>query len=401
MALPRARVCALVCATALGAQRPLNLLFYGNSYSADHATVPAMVGVLAQTAGEPAPRIVARLVGGSDLRFHQTDPAQVAAIADSLPEDEEWDFVVLQGLSTEAAAATGDPAAFRAAAVGIVANVRAHSPRARAVLYQTWARARGHAWYPTVFPSPMAMHEEVRANYRRAADDIDRAFGPGTARLARVGDAVANLAFDPQLYTADLSHPARAITLVAGMAVYGALWHAPLWPLAPVFTQQTPIGRHFLGNGFPPALWAALHGHADLVRDRALRPFPGSEEDLLLLTGTASAYGPTPHATVPCGSILALAVVSPNAGYRDAAAALLLGPSGARSHPAFPELFVGHAGMLILGAQRALGDGLAMALPIPHATGSSFIVQGVALAPSLRRPNPRFTATDALEVLIR
>ena len=244
----RALIVVAALSTALAAQRPLNLLFYGNSYSVDNASVPALVAVIADAAGRTTPRVVAALVGGTDLTFHLTDPQQVAAITTSLPPGEFWDYVVIQGSSTESTH-IGNPTAFRAAAVGIVTNVRAHSPNARAVLYQTWARAYGHSFYPSGFGNPMAMHDEVRASYRSAVAGINQAFGPGVARLAPVGDAIAALAFNPALYVADLSHPRQPITLVAAMTIYGALWQDTVCPLNPDFSLQTPIGRHFIEIG--------------------------------------------------------------------------------------------------------------------------------------------------------
>jgi len=167
----------------------LNLLFYGNSYSMFNGGVPSLVAAMAKDAGEPEPNDVARLVGGQNLAFHLNDPGQAAAIQGALPPGQEWDFVVLQGFSTEATQALGDPASFRANAVSIVGNVRAHSPSAQAVLYQTWARARGHGYYlgaNPAFPSPYDMHREVEANYSLAVQDINNAFG-ARASSARAG----------------------------------------------------------------------------------------------------------------------------------------------------------------------------------------------------------------------
>ena len=42
--------------------------------------------------------------------------------------------------------------------------------KARAVLFQTWARAPGHAFYPDTFADPDAMQGEIVANYKAAAD---------------------------------------------------------------------------------------------------------------------------------------------------------------------------------------------------------------------------------------
>ena len=115
-----------------------NLLFYGNSYSLRNGTVANMVQLIAIQSGRPTPTIVKRFAGGQDLDYHANNPGQVAAISNALPNNQDWDFVVMQGQSTEATQALGDPADFRANAAAIMGNVRNHSPSVKAVLYQTW-----------------------------------------------------------------------------------------------------------------------------------------------------------------------------------------------------------------------------------------------------------------------
>ncbi len=396
--LRRALVAALALSGPLAAQRPLNLLFYGNSYSADNASVPALVGVIASAAGQATPRIVPRLAGGMNLTFHFTDPAQVAAITTSLPVSEFWDYVVIQGMSTEATH-LGNPTTFRAAALGIVQNVRAHSPAAKAVLYQTWARAYGHTFYPGAFANPMAMQNEVRVSYQLAVDDINQAFGPGTARLARVGEAMAALAFSPSLYVSDLSHPRQPITLVAGMTIYTALWQDALCGLNPEFTQQTPIGRHFIGNGFTAQMWNDMRGYADLVAERSLRRFPGSGDDLVLRAGTGTSLLPCARIDVPVGGNLRLEEITPNWTYNNVTAGLVLDLVPVSPSPSFPELFVGHGRPVVLAITASLSNRLSLTVPIPmEVSGNSLIVQGIVLGPSTRTRNPLFCTSDGIEV---
>jgi hypothetical protein len=278
--LMRSLVVSLALAVAslnATAQRPLNLLFYGNSYSLDNGTVPAMVRAIAAQAGHPSPRIVPRLFGGTNLAYHRTDPAQVAAISNSLPAGEHWDFVVIQGLSVEATINQGDPAAFRANALGVVANVRAHSPAARAVLYQTWARGPGHPFYPAAFPNVWAMHTEVRDNYSLAARDIDQTYGPGTARVARAGTGVAMLGFDATYYHPDLSHPLRPMTLLAAMTIYSAIWESAVYTINTDFDGTGPLATYFRAAGYSRAQWSSMRGYADLAGAPTVRRYPGFE----------------------------------------------------------------------------------------------------------------------------
>ena len=379
------------------AQRPLNLLFYGNSYSLDNATIPAMVKAIAAEAGQPVPNVVPRLFGGSDLAFHRADPAQVAAISNSLPPGERWDYVVIQGLSVEATGDQGDPAAFRANALGIVANVRAHSPAARAILFQTWARGPGHPFYPAAFPSPLAMHNEIHGNYALAAVDIDIAFGVGTARVARAGEAVARLAFAAAYYHPDLSHPAREMTLLAAMTIYSAIWQAPVYPLAPDFTGAGLLATHFRANGYWGGQWYAVRGYADLVAERAVRRFPGSSEDLLVRTGTTS-HDSAAILRVPNGTRVTFSLRSPNGLYSGTFGALLVDTVPTRPNLIWPEVWFQPSAVVL--AAGIVGGGLNYSVVLPPLE-EPFLLQGFALGASTQMGGRWFTCPDAQQIVVQ
>lgn len=383
----------VVICCGLTAQRPLNLLFYGNSYSLDNATVPAMVRAIATQAGHPTPRIVPRLFGGTNLAYHRNDPAQVAAIANSLPAGETWDFVVIQGLSVEPTVNQGNPAAFRANAVGIVGNVRAHSPSARAILYQTWARGPGHAFYPAAFPEVWAMHTEVRDNYAAAASDIDQAFGPGTARVARAGNGVAMMGYNPAYYHPDLSHPGKPMTILAAMTIYAAIWQSSIYSIATDFSGNGLLATHFRNNLFDPADWTLVRGYADMVAERAIRRFPGSGEDLV--TRCTSAL-PDASAIVrsTMGSDMTFELRSPMSRYNGATGVLFVDVRPTGPTPGFPELWLGASAVPL--AAGSLTGGLRQTVRLPFLS-EPVLVQGLAIAASRATGHP-FTCTDGQEL---
>ncbi len=361
-----------------------------------------IVDAIARDANWPPPTIVPRLFGGTNLAFHRNDPGQVAAIGNSLPAGQQWDFVVIQGHSLEATVNQGDPAAFRANAVGIVQNVRAHSPAARAVLYQTWARGPGHPLYPAAFPDPWTMHTEVRRNYQLAANDIDAAFGPGTAQIARVGDAVARLGFDPVYYNPDLSHPSKDVTLLAAMSIYARIYGGSVCSFVPDFTGQSALAVHFATYAFQPASWPAMRGYADLIADRGQRAFPGSDEDLLLRSGDTPLVEPCPRIEAPRGGTLHASLTTPVGRYGTSPAVLFLDAVPGGPPPLFPELHVAPGSALVIGSTAALGTGLRLALPIPATLPRlSVLLQGVGLGPSANMVNPLFTTTDGQTITLR
>lgn len=394
----------LLLATTVAAQGK-NLLFYGNSftyYSWGYG-VPELVQSIAVAAGHPSPTIVSALVGGVTLQFHATDPAQVAVIANALPPGQTWDHVVMQGHQLEATPEGGhDPAVFRSSAQTILTNVRNHSPAARAVMYQTWASAWGHIYYPIPWAVPLDMHGVVRANYRLAVADLVAAFGPGAAVNAAAGDAVALLEFDPLWYEPDLAHPNPAMILLAAMSIYTAIYGETVCELDPAFNPPGPLAQLLATKGLGETEWRYMAGLADRSADPTLRRYPGSGDQLLLETATdLTPLSACPVNRMTTGTLVQIRLRSMN-GVFDAAPGWLLVhlfPTGSPPGPAtaWPELRASGS-MSILSTVNALTSPMALALPMPFSwPGSSVLVQGLAWHPSTESGNPWFTTTDAHE----
>ncbi|MEZ6318198.1 MAG: hypothetical protein R3B49_05495 [Phycisphaerales bacterium] len=202
-----------------------NLLFYGNSFSGSGGGVHLLVQDLAVAAGHPEPYVYGRLVGGQTLRWHSVTGLSV--ITDQIPAGEHWDAVVLQGHSTRTTThpTDGNIPEFRQAVLTLTEAVRDHSPNAQAVLFETWARAVGHDFYPTYWPDPYAMQAEVRSSYNLARDDVNTMIGPGIARVAPVGDAFEAAGFTPDLYNGDLYHANNKGALLIGFVLYGTIYN--------------------------------------------------------------------------------------------------------------------------------------------------------------------------------
>ncbi len=398
---------ALSLAPTLTAQTAKNLLFYGNSYSARNGTVGDVVRLLAVEAGHPAPVTIQRLVSSQDLHFHATDPTQVAAIGNSLPPGRRWDAVVMQGQSLEATAARGDPSLFRSSAVAILGNVRAHSPAAQAILYQTWARALGHPLYPVPFTSPRAMHDEIRGNYARAAADLDAAFGSGSASLARAGDCVALLEWDPTYYESDLHHPAPAVTVLAGMTLFTAIYRQPVCGIAPDFNAGGPLVSRLASLGLGQADWNRLAGLADRCAARDLRSYPGSGDHLLLEGGVfPGALTACPVQPIRAGAFLQVRMRSLNGAFDRAPGFVLLDvfPTGFPPGPlqGLPEIQVAPATAAVFAQSGNLLSPLPLLVPLPTAVpGASILAQGIAAAPSRATGSSLLTATDGIEFPFR
>lgn len=266
------------------ASGPRTLLFYGNSFTRGYGSaeaesyggVPEVVKQLAIAAGYPEPRVENAAVNNQSLAWHLanntsviTDPADFQEVPDF-----RWDAVVMQEFSTKPTH-IGDPAGFRADAVALLAAVRSHSPAARAVLYETWARAPGHEFYagdPPLFPGgPAQMQQELRENYTLARQDLLAVHGPDSAIVARVGDAWEATGWN-DLFADDLWHANTRGTYLAGLIIFATVYGQPttvgLPGLFPSLTQQDALYLQRVADAFlPPGVRRDLNGDGDVDQD--------------------------------------------------------------------------------------------------------------------------------------
>jgi len=399
---------ALLLATPVTAQGK-NLLFYGNSftyYSWGYG-VPELVGQIATEAGHPTPFIKQALVGGSTMTHHATDPGQVAVISTALPAGQTWDHVIMQGRAPEATTSLGfNPTQFRADAVAITGNVRAHSPNAGAVMYQTWAAAWGHYYYnaPPPWYVPLDMHNEVRTNYRLAADDINVAHGAGTGRNAPAGDAIAFLEFDPSWYESDKEHPSPTMILLAAMTIYTTIYDGTICEITPDWSPGSQLQTLLAPKGLGPTDWDFLAGLSDRAAIPANRRFPGSGDQLLLESSIDAAPLLTcPEHSITNGTVVNLRLRSMNNVYDNATGALFVDffLTGAPPGPSllYPEIQV-DVGRSIISPMVSLQNPLSVSFPMPFTLpGISFLVQGIALQASTETGNAVFTTTDGHELV--
>ncbi len=255
---------AIICGTS-AAQGPKNLLFYGNSFTRGYGSteaesfggVPEVVRQLAVAAGYPAPRIENAAVNNQTLAWHLSNNAGVITDPQDFQEVPgfQWDAVVIQEYSTNPTS-IGDPAGFRAAANALFGAVRSHSLAAKAILFQTWARGPGHYFYtdsPPLFPGgPAQMQQELRDNYELARQDLVAAYGPGSAIVARVGEAWQATGWD-DLHAADIYHANTRGTYLSGLVIFGT-----------VYGRRTTLGLPALFTSLTPQEAAALQSIADL-----------------------------------------------------------------------------------------------------------------------------------------
>ncbi|MGE9267384.1 MAG: DUF4886 domain-containing protein [Verrucomicrobiales bacterium] len=260
----------LSCGTVPGA----NLLFFGNSFTIQN-NVSGKVGLLAEAEGKTAPLIVADLAGGEDLAYHlgEINDRPNNNLTHSSLAGGNWDFVIIQGYSTEATSALGDPTAFRANARAIQEAVLNHSPAATVILFETWAREAGHAYYPGSFSNPATMQAEIRQNYGLAAQDLTP---HGLVGVAPVGDAFELANFDSSLYASDRYHASPSGSLLASLVLYRTIYGEDVSDIS--YTNVSSWA------GVNSATWSELVNLADTV------PIPEPAPALMGLLGFAFSF---------------------------------------------------------------------------------------------------------------
>jgi len=235
-----------LAATGANVENPKTILFFGNSFTlgigsteAQNAGgVPGVVQALAAAAGHAAPHVENAAVSGQTLTWHLANNLAVIVSPQDFTPDPgfQWDVVVIQDFSTRPTH-IGNLPLFRSDVVDIYAAVRAHSPDAAPVLYETWARGPGHSYYTGTDPEfpggPAQMQQELRDGYAFARADVDAAFGPGTATVAPVGDAWENTGWN-NLHAGDIYHANSRGTYLAALVIFGTIYRERTAGLPPI-----------------------------------------------------------------------------------------------------------------------------------------------------------------------
>ena len=197
------------------------VLFIGNSYTSVN-NLPKIYQDIVASTGVVAPEVSAVTPGGRTLEQHLSNADTL-----QLVDQGQWDVVVLQGQSQEAA--MSEPfanirASFLKGAKGLCARIKAASPKAKIVFYQTWARHADYWNNPqpdlNLGKNPGEMQSWNQKWYRQAAAENH---GPV---VAPVGDAwqLNYLSAHPvRLHAKDNSHPALSGSYLASLVLYATI----------------------------------------------------------------------------------------------------------------------------------------------------------------------------------
>jgi hypothetical protein len=240
------------------AERPLNVLFIGNSYTSANS-LPTIFQEIAVSAGHARPAVKSAAPGGYTFQDHLTSSTTLSLIA-----DESWDAVIMQEQSEVPAAAQTMPQvnkSFLNGFDGLHKRAKDSSPEGRVILFETWAR-HPDAWSNgTADPvrdgkNPSDMLRRLKAGYE-AASQMVADQGGLPVEIARVGelwDINYRSASPLRLHDTDGSHPNFAGSFLAGLDVFSTIYGA-----APqILGYQGPLGKNqadalisLVGSNFP------------------------------------------------------------------------------------------------------------------------------------------------------
>lgn len=232
------------------AQDPKDILFYGNSFTnatccGGTVSVPNIFRAVAVSAGHPSPRVVNAAVDGQSLQWHLTSPSQMQRITTGIVASEKWENVVLQDFSTWPTH-IGNLPQHITSTLGIYQAVAAHSPDVVPVLYETWARGYGNAFYTGGSPSfpggPLQMQQELRDGYRMSTDNINNTVGSPIAKLAPAGDAWELANFPANFYGDGSYHASNRGSLLNALVLYGTIYDDQTVSDINLTAVLTPLG---------------------------------------------------------------------------------------------------------------------------------------------------------------
>lgn len=227
-------VATLAVAPTLNAA-PLNVIFYGNSFTLGFGSTRSVNAVfqdIATAAGHDTPLVQSAAASGQSINWHVNN--NTTPLFTSIPLDKDWDYIVMQEHSTKLTRAFPGPPAYPASideskvdVVDLYNAAKTRSAGVTPVLYETFARGPGHAFYTGVSPmfpgGPSEMQAEVRSGYDQLKAALDAEIGGDVARVAPVGDAWEEANWD-RLHANDLWHAQNRGTMLAALVIYGTVY---------------------------------------------------------------------------------------------------------------------------------------------------------------------------------
>lgn len=225
-----------------------SVLFIGNSFTfADFGVqarpmggVPELFARIARQDGH-TPQVQMVAPGGTTMHQHfDNGHGEITAI-----KSKQWDYVVLQGYSSDATHAAPHSGEFLEYGKKIAEVIRQNNSATKIVLYETWAYPKGSQELAP-FTNQAQMLDEIAANYRVLAREI------GAVAVAPVGDAFFEAQNCPRhydLYAPNLNKHSNDTGYLLSALVFVRTFYGQLpATIAPVLTDVSPEDTAWLAS---------------------------------------------------------------------------------------------------------------------------------------------------------
>ena len=219
-------LCALLLfAGKTTAQDSSSVLFIGNSYTYFN-NMPGILSDIAESFGNHVEHS-SQTPGGMTFSGHAGNTATYSAM-----NNENWDYVVLQGQSQEPSFPYGQVNTQTLPfAMQLADSAQAISTCSQAMFFMTWGRQNGDPQWDSINTFDK-MNERLRLAYLRFADSSNASVSPVGVAWKYVRDNHPSI----NLYTGDGSHPSYAGSYLAACTFYASIFHS------------SPIGSTFNGS---------------------------------------------------------------------------------------------------------------------------------------------------------
>ena len=207
------------------AQDSSSVLFIGNSYTYFN-NMPGILSDIAESFGNHVEHS-SQTPGGMTFSGHAGNTATYSAM-----NNENWDYVVLQGQSQEPSFPYGQVNTQTLPfAMQLADSAQAISTCSQAMFFMTWGRQNGDPQWDSINTFDK-MNERLRLAYLRFADSSNASVSPVGVAWKYVRDNHPSI----NLYTGDGSHPSYAGSYLAACTFYASIFHS------------SPIGSTFNGS---------------------------------------------------------------------------------------------------------------------------------------------------------
>ncbi len=216
-----------------GGTSPVRILFFGNSYMANHG-VPAIVWEMLLSTRLFSPHIASYLQNGYRLDQHAADAAGLKLLKDGADDGKPWDVLVVQEQSTLSAQAGADIKAQQAmsdALTRLATQALAVNPRMLIVVFQVWPRHpklwdQGDKAALSTGPNATVAQARIHHANAQAVRDVLIKHPDAAILVSPVGDfwrLVQDIYPALLLYDKDGTHPEMLGSILAALVLTGSI----------------------------------------------------------------------------------------------------------------------------------------------------------------------------------